>query len=495
MLEKIDLSHRLSKKEYKAEIDGLEMCLSGLQQKIKELKIPVIIVFEGWSASGKGTCISEILYSLDPRYYNVYTMAKLAEGAAMRPLLWNYWIKTPLKGRITVFDKSWHRAALPDWQEKRPLSAAERNGFYYDVMAFERQLCEDGALIIKLFLHVSRDEQKKRFDELLKNPGTKWRIDQHDIRQNKNYEKYVEYFENMIQQSNLGLSEWNIIEADDKNYAVNKIYKVIINKIEAEINKRIYNKKIISGGIENTLPEPPSVSILSSVNPAKDIPDDEYKNQLKYYQNKLSYLGYKLYAKRKPVIIVYEGWDAAGKGGNIRRITQKLDPRGYEVVPVAAPSQEELAHHYLWRFWQAFPKDGHFTIFDRSWYGRVMVERIEHFCSDDEWRRAYKEINDMELHLHNHGAIIFKFWLHIDKDEQLRRFKAREEDPLKQYKITQEDWRNRDKWDEYEKAVDEMLFRTSTSYAPWTVVESNNKKFARIKTLKLVVDTLEEKLK
>jgi len=510
MLEKIDLTHTLSKKEYKAEIGGLQTRLAELQRKITDLKIPVIIVFEGWSASGKGTCISKILDPLDPRYFNVYTMDKISEDAAMRPFLWNYWIKTPLQGRITIFDKSWHRAVLPERQIKRPLSPSEAAGFYYDLDAFERQLSEDGTLIIKLFLHISKNEQKSRFGELLKRPDTEWRVDKHDILQNRNYEIHLKQFENMIQQSNFAQSEWNIIEADDTNYATIKIYKILINKIEKEIRRgelrspaeiaNAENHENVQDSRANTVRpyenyEPPQVSILSSIDPDKDISDDEYKEKIKFYQKKISYLGFKLYAKRKPVVIVYEGWDAAGKGGNIRRLTQDIDPRGYEVVPVAAPSQEELAHHYLWRFWKSMPKDGHIAIFDRSWYGRVLVERVEGFCTDIEWQRAYREINDMEMHLHNHGTIIFKFWLHIDKDEQLKRFQTRESNVLKQYKITDEDWRNREKWDLYEKAVDEMLFRTSTGYAPWTVVESNNKKYARIKTLKLVVDTLEKELK
>jgi len=495
MLEKIDLTHMLSKKEYKAEIAKLETRLAELQREIKDLQIPVIIVFEGWSAAGKGTCISKILNPLDPRYFNVYTMGKIPEDAAMRPFLWHYWIKTPLKGRITIFDKSWHRAVLPERQEKRPLSTSETAGFYYDLNAFERQLSEDGTLIIKLFLHISKDEQKKRFGELLNRPDTEWRVNKQDIMQNKNYETHLSHFENMIQQSNFAHSEWNIIEAEDTNYATIKIYKILINKIEREIER--VGRDVLGAPLKQPASdyEPPQVSILNSVSPEKDISQNEYKEKLTYYQKKLSYLGYKLYARRKPVVIVYEGWDAAGKGGNIRRLTQELDPRGYEVVPVAAPSQEELAHHYLWRFWKSMPKDGHIAIFDRSWYGRVLVERVEGFCTDIEWQRAYREINDMEMHLHNHGTVIFKFWLHIDKDEQLKRFNSRESEVSKQYKITEEDWRNRDKWELYEKAVDEMLFRTSTNYAPWTVVESNNKKYARIKTLQLVVDKLENELK
>ena len=482
--------HALAKKEYKKQIGILETRLAELQRKIIEKKIPVAVVFEGWSASGKGTCISNILYPLDPRYFNVYTMDKISEDVAMRPFLWNYWIKTPAKGRMAIFDKSWHRAVLPGRKKKRTLSPDETAGFYDDVDAFERQLSDDGTLIIKFFLHIGKQEQKRRFDELLKNPDTKWRVAAHDISQNKNYEKHVKYFENMIEESNFPFSEWNIIESDDLNYATVKIYNTLIAKIE----ERVGSDGAFLSAAKIIKPADPPLS-LSSADLDKEIEQSDYKEQLDYYQKKLSYLGYKLYKKRRPVVIVYEGWDAAGKGGNIRRLTQRLDPRSYEVVSISAPSQDELARHYLRRFWANIPKDGHFAIFDRSWYGRVLVERIEGFCSEADWRRAYGEINEMEKHLCNHGAIIFKFWLHIDKNEQLKRFRVRESDPLKQYKITEEDWRNREKWDAYEAAADEMFYNTCTSCAPWTIIESNNKKYARIKTLKLVVETLEKELK
>jgi polyphosphate:AMP phosphotransferase len=421
----------------------------------------------------------------------------------MRPFLWNYWIKTPSKGTMTIFDKSWHRSILPEQQAKRTLSHTVRkdfrnDSFYYDVEAFERQLSEDGTLIIKFFLHISKAEQKKRLDSLMKNPNTQWRVKEHDIAQNKNYDMYLNYFGNMISQSSFAFDcrsgEWNIIESEDANHAAVKIYKIIIDRIEGRINAPA---KPAAPDIpqQRAVSVPAAPRILSSVNPAKDMDKDEYKDKLKYYQGRLANIEYKLYIKRRPVVIVYEGADSAGKGGNIRRLTQELDPRGYEVTPVAAPTREELAHHYLWRFWKAAPKDGHIAIFDRSWYGRVLVERVEGFCSETEWRRAYKEINDMEKHLHNHGAVIFKFWIHIDKDEQLARFREREADPLKQYKMTDEDWRNREKWEAYEEAADEMLALTSTDYAPWTVVEGNNKRYARIKTLRIVTDTLEKQLK
>ena len=500
MLENVDLSKKLSNKKFRKENRALSKRMTALQQSIKEQGIPVLIVFEGWSAAGKGTYISKILHSLDPRGYNVYTFSKISEEIAMRPYLWNSWIKTPAKGRMAIFDRSWHRALLPESLDKRSLREEEILGFYDDVNAFERQLTQDGTLVIKLFLHISQNEQKERFDNLLDNPETEWRVDLTDIQQNYNYNKYLEYFGDMLRQSNSENSAWKIIEANDMNYATVKILKTIADKIEERIDaksKAAIDAQAIcadTNDVAITSANSPQTSILDTVDLSKALSKKDYQEQLVYYQDKLSRLGYKLYAKRRAVVIAYEGWDAAGKGGNIRRLTEYLDPRGYEVVPISAPTNTELSQHYLWRFWKSMPKDGHFSIFDRSWYGRVMVERIEGFCTEDEWKRAYNEINEMELNLHNHGAILFKFWLHIDKDEQLKRFNNRQSDPLKQHKITDEDWRNRERWNEYETAVNEMLYHTSTDYAPWTIVESNDKMYARIRTLKLVSDTLEQEL-
>ncbi len=493
MLGKIDLTCKLDKKQYKSELAGLEKTLAELQRRIKEQGIPVIIALEGFSAAGKGNLISKIVYPLDPREFNVYTMDKVSEDAYMRPFLWSFWTKIPSKGRITIFDKTWHKAALPSASNSWHLGSKATNKAFYDINAFERQLNDDGTLIIKLFLHISQEEQKRRLKEIERNPDTSWRVSEKNWEQNKNYDRYVSLFENMIQQTNSGDSQWSVIEADDVKYATIKAYKIIISKIETELNLRQLKNSIKIS--EPTTVSAPEISILSSVDLSKDISDKVYKEKLQVYQSKISDLGYKLYTKRKSVVIVYEGWDASGKGGNIKRLTEELDPRGYEVVPVAKPTEEELSHHYLWRFFNKLPKDGHIAIFDRSWYGRVLVERIEGFCDTKSWQNAYKEINDMEMHLANHGTVIFKFWFHIDKQTQLERFKAREINPLKSYKITDEDWRNREKWDLYEKAVNEMLFRTNTEYAPWTIIESNSKKFARIKVLKHVVKLLQEQLK
>jgi len=221
---------------------------------------------------------------------------------------------------------------------------------------------------------------------------------------------------------------------------------------------------------------------------------DEYRKLLDKRQKRIGELHDEIYRRRIPVVIVYEGWDAGGKGGNIRRLTEEMDPRGYEVIPIAAPNDVEKAHHYLWRFWTEFPKAGHLTIFDRSWYGRVLVERVEGFCSETDWNRAYGEINEMEENFWNFGAVVIKFWLQIDKDEQMNRFKAREKDPAKQWKLNEEDWRNREKWDRYEEATEEMFLRTHTPYAPWTIIEGNCKRYARIKALDVVIAAIEARI-
>ena len=234
--------------------------------------------------------------------------------------------------------------------------------------------------------------------------------------------------------------------------------------------------------------------MLENVDLTLSLSKEEYQRSLVTYQVALFALGYQVYVQQRPVAIVFEGWDAAGKGGCIKRVTEKLDPRGYVVYPIAAPAGEDATRHYLYRFWRRLPETGQIAIFDRSWYGRVMVERIEGFCSTEAWKRAYREINQFERQLVDFGAILFKFWVHISLEEQLARFEARSTDQLRSWKLTAEDWRNRDKWHLYEAAVNEMLLKTSTTTAPWTIVEGNDKNYARLKVLKTLVDKLSQEL-
>ena len=508
MLEKVDLSKKMSKEEYKEKMSQLETKIGFLQRECKAMKIPVMIVFEGFGAAGKGLQIGKLIQSMDPRGFQVYPIKNETEEERMHPFMWRFWTKTPEKGRIAIYDGSWYRRVLIDRFEKRT-KGRELPEAFHSINSFEEQLTDDGTVIVKLFLDISKKEQKKRFEKLKKNKETAWRVTQGDLERNAKYDEYAAMMEDMLFKTDTDYAPWTIVEATDRRFATVKIYTTVIKAMADQIEKLASRKK------EETVPEDArecmnvsqvareadkemrelQVSILSKADLSLKYTREEYEEKLEKLQKKIEKLHGELYRRRIPVVLGFEGWDAGGKGGAIKRLTAKMDARGYAVNPTASPNDIEKAHHYLWRFWRAMPKAGHVAIFDRTWYGRVMVERIEGFCSKEEWQRAYKEINDMERDLCDAGAIVIKFWMHIDKDEQERRFRERQENPEKQWKITDEDWRNREKWSQYEDAVNEMLLRTSTDYAPWVVVEGNDKYYARVKVLKTVVDAIEERLK
>ena len=316
---------------------------------------------------------------------------------------------------------------------------------------------------------------------------TAWRVGENDWWQNKHYDKCEEVFDKYLTDTNASVAPWYIIDSGDKKWAELQVLETLCSGIHVALQ----NESLAVSILQNVFPLV-KMPKLSEVELDKEISEEEYKRELRHLQKKLNALHYRLYRKKIPVVIAYEGWDAAGKGGNIKRIAGALDPRGYEVHPIASPEPHEKARHYLWRFWTRLPKTGHIAIFDRTWYGRVMVERLEGFCSTNDWQRAYNEINEFEKELSQWGAVIIKFWVQIDKDTQLERFTERQNTPEKQWKITDEDWRNRDKWDQYEEAVNEMLRKTSTEYAPWHILESVDKKYARIKALKIVIEELEK---
>ena len=494
MLEKIDLSKKVDKKTYRRVMDEAEEKLGLLQRECKDAGIPVILVFEGMGAAGKGVQINRLIQALDPRGFDVYACDRPTEDEQMRPFLWRYWTKTPAKGRIAVFDRSWYRSVQVDRFDG--LTREDKLGdAYQDILSFEKQLCDDGTVIMKFFLYIDKDEQKKRFKKLEGSKETSWRVTEEDWNRNKDFDRYLKMNEEMLEKTDTDYAPWVIIEAVDKDYAALKIVSTVMDRLEYELEHRRPEDEKTAQRQESKTRERFKNGVLSGIDLSKSLTEEEYKTRLKKLQKRLAELHSELYRLRIPVVIGFEGWDAGGKGGAIKRLTRNLDPRGYRVNPTAAPNDIEKVHHYLWRFWNSVPKAGHIAIFDRTWYGRVMVERIEGFCSEAEWRRAYQEINEMESHMANAGAVVLKFWLHIDKDEQERRFRERQANPAKQWKITDEDWRNREKWDQYEEAVNEMLIRTSTTYAPWIVVEGNDKRYARVKVLQTVVDALEKKVK
>ena len=476
--------------ELKAKKKELRESLAARQVLIKEKKMPVVVLVEGWGASGKGNAIGKMINNLDPRFFNVANMEHVTDDEARRPFLYRYAIKLPQYGRIQIYEGGWMDEVTKKYLHKEYTEEeyAER---IHDIRVFERQMRDNGYLVVKVFLDVSEKEQTRRFKELLAHKDTAWRINERDLWENKHYKKSRKVYMDYITQTDSLVYPWHIIDTNKKSH------------VEVELQMSEILVHAIDDALENKwipeIPENPYQLVkqpkLSEVTlEDKVLTDEEYKIRLKAAQKRMRELQNIIYRKKIPVVIAYEGWDAAGKGGNIKRVAAALDPRDYEVFPVASPSVEEKERHFLWRFWNKIPKDGHIAIFDRTWYGRVMVERLEGFCSENDWQRAFNEINEFEEELAQWGCVVIKFWVHIDKNVQLERFTDRQNTPSKQWKITDEDWRNREKWDLYEGAIDEMIEKTSTVYAPWTILESNDKKYARVKALETIIAEVEKHL-
>ena len=477
------------KEELKTRLSYARNQLYDLQMKIKEHKVPVLALFEGWGTAGKGSTIGKVIRNIDPRFFKVVTMSEPTAEEQRYPFLYRYFKHIPEQGKFTFLDSGWMEQICRECLEEKN-DEKEYGSRIESIRRFERQLTDNGYLVLKFFMHIDQEEQKKREERLLEHKDTRWRVSEFDRWENAHYKKCVKVFSRYMSDTNASTSPWYIRDASERKWAELQVLETMISNIQVALQNQAH-----------------SVPILQNVFPLEQIPrlseielkdrileEEEYKAELKKLQSELGELHNRLYRKRIPVIITYEGWDAAGKGGNIKRITEALDPRGYEVHPIASPEPHEKARHYLWRFWTRLPKSGHIAIFDRTWYGRVMVERLEGFCSENDWRRAYNEINEFEKELKEWGAVIIKFWVQIDKDTQLERFEERQNTPEKQWKITDEDWRNREKWDDYEVAVDEMLQKTNTSFAPWHVLESVDKKYARIKALKIVIEEIQKAL-
>ena len=463
--------------------------LAKRQLVIKDAKLPVIVILEGYGAAGKGSALGSIIKYMDPRFFRVYNMDVKSEDEKREPFLYRHAVRMPENGQFSFFDGGLMDEVTKEYLHKE-ISEKEYERKIQSIVNYERQLRDNGYLVLKFFLKIDQETQAERFAKLLDDKDTRWRVSTDDLWQNKHFEKCEKVYKEYISATDSMACPWHEIMAYDED----EVERFIANTIIEGIDNAVNNKWVA------TIPE--NVYEMGDIKPLADIElagkvlsDEEYHKKLKKLQKELGKLHNKLYRKKIPLIIAYEGWDAAGKGGNIKRIAGALDPRGYEVFPIASPTSEEKNRHFLWRFYKRLPKTGHIAIFDRTWYGRVMVERLEGFCSENDWQRAYNEINEFEKDLVDWGAIVIKFWIQIDKDTQLERFTLRQNTPEKQWKITDEDWRNREKWDLYEDAVNEMIAKTSTTFAPWNVIESNDKKYARIKTLEIVINEIKKRIK
>ena len=496
MLSKVDLREKLGKEDFKEKTAGLKEKLRTLDGPIKEANLPVIILFEGWEGAGKGSIISRLIKNFDPRWFTMVNTLPPTPEELREPVMWRHWLTIPEAGLMTVMDRSWYQE-VSTLRIQQGIDDATNSRHMNEIKNFERGLYDNGYVIIKIFLHISKKEQKKRMDALKSDKNTKWRVTKDDEDVNKNYDRYYEAYDEMLTYTDTPEAPWHVVSSMDERACAYHVFEIVSASIEKALSEKAQREAALKDGYSVINPgwyNFRHMQKLSEVKLDRELTDEQYEKKLKKLQKKLSKLHYRIYKERIPVIIAYEGWDAAGKGGNIKRVSEALDPRGFEVLPIASPSKEEKSRHFLWRFWKRLPHDGHFAIFDRTWYGRVMVERLEGFCSKADWQRAYSEINDFERQLYDWGAIVLKFWIHIDKDEQLRRFNERKNNPAKAWKLTDEDWRNREKWDLYEEAVDDMLKYTSTDFAPWHIILGNDKKYARIQTLEIICDAIEDRL-
>ncbi|WP_417134508.1 polyphosphate--AMP phosphotransferase [Rubneribacter badeniensis] len=583
MLETVDFSLApLPKEEYRQRRDALMKRLVVLQQQARERGVGLVVLFEGWDGAGKGSRISDLMYHLDARATSVHVTENLDVEAARAfagseygvtgfyPAMQQFWQALGMRGTITFYDRGWYTVATQrmlyaeygdlvlggrsaeggeNAKEKgRPMAAAiaeARDERHIDSLRraltsaadFERQLVDDGYLVTKFFVHVTKEAQRKRLVRLHDDPATRWRVDERKLASVDAYEEAYRLYDNLLEGSDFSYAPWHLVNGEDKRRANLEIAKTLVDVLEAalaaapdaEAAQAAAKAQANSAGAlagascaERTpeeaarvleeaeraaaeasaraprasrfrlLPDPPEADGKDSA-PALD--PEVYKRELKEQQKRLNRLEMEMYQKRIPLMLMYEGWDAAGKGGNIKRVAQALDARAYTIFPSPAPTKPELLHPHLWRYWTRLPKAGHVGIYDRSWYGRVLVERVEGFASVAEWTRAYDEINEFERELVRWGAILLKFWVDVSPEEQLCRFRDREEDPAKRWKITDEDWRNRDKRPQYQAAVDDMLRLTSTPIAPWIVLESDDKRRARVEALKIINDALEARLR
>jgi len=491
MFESAELGHKIDKTTYDKEVPQLREDLLNAQFDLAEKgKFQVIILVGGVDGAGKGETVNLLNEWMDPRHIQVHAMAEMSDEERERPAMWRFWRALPPKGKIGVYFGSWYTAPIVRRVMKQS-SAAELNQHIERIKHFERMLTNEGALVLKFWFHLSKEVQSKRLKTLEKDPKTRWRVTAQDWQRFKLYDKFRKVSEHTLRETSMAEAPWVVVEGSDARYRNLTVGKTLLQALRDRLDHPV--KPVAR--VAPLQPPIDQLDVLDKLDMTQKIVKKKFDTELEKYQGKLALLTRDPKFRKISVIAVFEGSDAGGKGGAIRRITGALDARHYRITPVAAPTEEERAQPYLWRFWRHVPRIGRFTIFDRSWYGRVLVERVEKYCTEADWMRAYGEINDFEEQLTESGAVVMKFWLAITKDEQLRRFKEREKIGFKRFKITEEDWRNREKWDDYTRAVCDMVDRTSTGIAPWILVEADDKNFARIKILKTLCQRIEEALK
>ena len=491
MLESAEVGHRIAKATYAREEIRLREALLDGQYEIGEARRgPILVVISGLEGGGRGETANKLNEWMDPRFIRTHAFGPGAPEEEARPLAWRYWRALPPRGRIGIFMNAWYRQ-LVNAHVRGQVTDAQFDARLQEVRQFEQMLTDEGVVLLKFWIHLSRAAQKQRLHELESSPKTRWRVTAVDKAALRHYNKYHDKWEQMLRETSIGPAPWYVVEGTDPNYR-----NLTVGKIVQEAMVRI-NAGAKPAPRAVVAPAPSvigNVALIRRLDLTQKLGEKAYESDLAKWQSRLARLTQRKAFRERSMILAFEGSDAAGKGGAIRRVATSLDARQYVIVPIAAPSEEELAQPFLWRFWQQIPARGGITIFDRTWYGRVLVERVEGYCGVSDWMRAYDEINQFEEQLVRAGTIVSKFWLQISKEEQLKRFAERQKTTFKRFKITKDDWRNRKKWAAYEQAVADMVDRTSTELAPWTLVESEDKYFARVKVVKMIVRQLERAL-
>jgi polyphosphate:AMP phosphotransferase len=506
MFEAAELHRAVAKADYESEVAKLRLDLLDLQRRLEQHPFPLIVLFGGVDAAGKSETVHLLNEWMDPRFIVNRAFEAPSQDERERPPSWRFWLALPPRGRIGLLLSAWYSQPLLD-RVLRTSTKAEFDGALGQIVAAERMLADDGAIILKFWMHLGRKAQRARLRELSRDPLTRWRVTKRQWKYWKLYDRFAAAGERLIQRTSVAHAPWVIVEASDERYR-NLVVGTEIRRALTRAFAHHERERLSSSARAAAGPAPDGTtrstelvaridldrSILDALDMTRALPKRAFEKRLLQQQGRLHLLQRQAQIERRSIILVFEGWDAAGKGGAIRRVTSALDPRSYRVVPMAAPTDEERAHHYLWRFWRHLSRAGRVTIFDRSWYGRVLVERVDGLASEAEWNRAYAEIEEFEEELTDFGIILVKYWLHITKDEQEKRFSERARSPHKCWKLTEDDWRNRAKWDDYELAVNDMVARTSTRRAPWHLIAANDKNYTRVEVLRLAADAIERAL-
>ncbi|HKE38512.1 MAG TPA: polyphosphate:AMP phosphotransferase [Casimicrobiaceae bacterium] len=492
MLESAEIGHKVSKAVYSKEEPKLREALLNSQYDLAQAnRGPVLLIISGVEGGGRGETANKLTEWMDPRHIRVVAFGPRTQEEEERPAAWRYWQALPPKGKLGIFMNAWYNEMMLAFISGR-IDEAVLHARIAAIREHERMLTDEGTLLLKFWIHLSKADQKKRLKKLDSDPRTSWRVTRDDWKAYRTYARAHELWEHLLRETSIGEAPWFVVEGSDERYR-----NLAVGKILLESMRRLLDEK---SAMPKHAVTPLSPSVIDSVKLIRELDLSQklskvaYEKDMERLQRQLAKLTRHKRFARHALVIAFEGVDAAGKGGAIRRVTGALDARQYVTIPIAAPTDEERSHPYLWRFWRHIPRHRGIAIFDRSWYGRVLVERVEGFCAASDWMRAYDEINQFEEHLSDGSVIVVKFWLQISKAEQLKRFRARQRTSFKRFKITPEDWRNRKKWNAYEIAVSDMIDRTSTEIAPWTLVEAEDKYFARVKVMRTIVERLGEAL-